>query len=140
LTEYAQKRLERQKLARELLGNKDYRVQLTRVDDLTNELNFGFWQNPGESVIFLRTVIEQGGCKALESKADFVQELLSERERADLTEAEKDLLASYYLGLIKASAAYLDAEVFTRLRAEVDSLRDALPVFMEFGRESMSNL
>ncbi len=140
LTEYAHKRLERQKLARELIGSKDYRSQMKRVDALTDELNFGFWQNPSESVIFLKTVIEQGGCKALESKTGFIQELLSEREKRTLSLEEKDLLASYYLGLIKASAAYLDAAVFTRLRAEIDGLRDELPLFMEFGSEKVAKL
>ena len=135
LTEYAQKRLERQTLARELLSNKDYRVQMKRVDALTDELNFGFWQNPSESVVLLKTVIEQGGCQALESNDLFIEALLSEREQAELSEAEKTLLASYYLGLIKASAAYLDAEIFTRLRAEVDGLREDLPIFIAFGQE-----
>ncbi|MCA9839759.1 MAG: hypothetical protein KC422_22820 [Trueperaceae bacterium] len=131
LSEYAQKRLERQKLAKELLAQADYRDHMKRVDKLTEELNFGFWHNPGETMRLLSAVIEQGGCEALESRKQFLQNLLSERELNRLSGEEKELLSAYYLGLIQASAAYLDAEVFTRLRSELDPLRDKLPLFIE---------
>lgn len=130
LSEYAEHRLERQRLARELLGTKDYHNRMRRVDALTDKLNFGFWHNPNETVKVLRHVIEQGGCKALESSKDFTAELLTRLERASLKPNEETLIASYYMGLFRASAAYLDAEVFTRLRGEVEPLRDKLPIFV----------
>ncbi len=131
LPNYASKRLTRQKLAKELLGSRDYREGMKQVEALTEEINFGFWQNPNESILILKKVIEQGGCKALESKANFITELLTRLERERLSQAQEELIATYYLGLFQASAAYLDAEVFTRLRAEVDGLREDLPIFME---------
>ena len=131
LAEYAQKRLLRQKLARELLGTGEYHERMKKVDALTQELNFGFWQNPNETILILKQVIKMGGCKALESKEAFVDELLSKLERSKLSFEEEQLIASYYLGLFQASAAYLDAEVFTRLRGEVDSLREQIPIFIE---------
>lgn len=130
LRDYAGKRLERQALARGVLKSPDYRGQLRQVEALTDALNFGFWHNPGETVEFLRRVIERGGCRALESTEAFAGELLTRRERAQLSEAETELIARYYLGLLRASASYLDGETFTRLRAEIEPLREQLPFFV----------
>jgi hypothetical protein len=130
LPEYAQKRLERQTLAKNLLGKSNYHQDLQKVEAMTDELNFGFWHNPSETVRVFKRIIEMGGCKALESPQQFVEELLTRREREVLGFKQKDLIAKYYLGLFRASAAYLDAEVFTRLRAEVEPLREQLPVFV----------
>ena len=130
LSEYAAKRLERQTLAKELLGSGDYRSRMRRVDALTAELSFGLWHNPNETLLVLREVIKQGGCRALESNENFVAELLTRLEREQLSDSEQMLVADYYLGLFRASAAYLDAEVFTRLRSEVEPLRERLPLFI----------
>jgi hypothetical protein len=135
LGEYAAKRIERQRLARDLLGSPGYRDALRRVDELTSELNFGFWHNPGETVTVLRKVIDAGGCRALEDEDGFVEELLTRRERAELGEVGAALVARYYLGLLRASAAYLDPETFTRLRAEIEPLREQLPVFVPLGED-----
>lgn len=129
LAEYASKRLERQQLARDLLGTGEYHSRMRRVDELTAELNFGFWHNPNETIIVLREVVERGGCRALESETAFAEELLSRLERQTLSGEEQALVARYYLGLCRSSAAYLDAEVFTRLRGEVEPLRERLPLF-----------
>lgn len=128
LAEYAGKRLERQALAKSILKSDDYRGALREVEALTDALNFGFWHNPAETTEFLKWVIERGGCAALESPEAFVENLLTRRERAQLADAR--LVAVYYLGLLRASAAYLDAETFTRLRAEVEPLRERLPFFV----------
>lgn len=130
LGEYAQKRLERQALARELLGTGDYHARMRRVDELTIELSFGLWHNPNETVLIFRQVVERGGCRALESETAFVEELLTRLERERLSADQQALVARYYLGLFRASAAYLDAEVFTRLRDEVEPLREQLPLFV----------
>jgi hypothetical protein len=130
LAEYANKRLQRQRLAEMLLKKANYHEDMRRVDTLTEEMNFGFWHNPGESVTFLRHVIEQGGCAALESESDFITYLLTPLERSKLRFNEEGIIARYYLGLLRASAAYLDAEVFTRLRGEVEPLREQMPVFV----------
>lgn len=130
LPAYASKRLERQLLARELVRAGDYREGLRRVERLTDELNFGFWHNPSESIDFLRRLIVQGGHRAVESEQGFLEDLLTARERADLSAEEQSRVARYYLGLLRASTSYLDAEVFTRLRNEVEPLREGLPVFV----------
>jgi hypothetical protein len=78
----------------------------------------------------LRHVIEQGGCAALESESNFITYLLTPLERSKLRFNEEGIIARYYLGLLRASAAYLDAEVFTRLRGEVEPLREQMPVFV----------
>jgi hypothetical protein len=130
LSEYAQRRLERQTLAKNLLGKSNYHQDMQKVEQMTDELNFGFWHNPSETLRVFKRIIEMGGCKALESSEAFVNELLTRREREVLGPQQRDLVAKYYLGLFRASAAYLDAEVFTRLRAEVEGLREQLPVFV----------
>ena len=107
LTEYAAKRLERQRLARELIKERDYRDGMRRVDALTDELNFGFWHNPSETVAVLRKVARAGGCRALESEEAFVDELLTRAERARLGPDDARRVAAYYLGLLRASAAWL---------------------------------
>jgi hypothetical protein len=133
LAEYAGLRLERQRLARELLGDADYRVGLRRVDALTDQLNFGFWHNPSETAGVLRKVAAAGGCTALESEGAFAAELLTRSERARLGDEGARRLAGYYLGLLRASAAWLDPAIFTRLRDELDARRDDLPLFVQPG-------
>lgn len=130
LGEYANKRLQRQQIAQALIKQSDYHQELRRVDKLTEELNFGFWHNPGETIEFLKRMIHQGGCSALESNENFVQELLTPLERSKLREDELQCIARYYMGLLRAASAYLDAEVFTRLRNEVEPLRDTMPIFV----------
>jgi hypothetical protein len=130
LPQYAQKRLERQTLAKNLLGKANYHQDMKQVETLTDELNFGFWHNPSETLRVFKRVIEMGGCKALESAQAFIDELMTKREQETLGSKQRELVANYYLGLFRASAAYLDAEVFTRLRGEVDPLREQLPVFV----------
>jgi hypothetical protein len=133
LAEYAALRIERQGLARALLGEADYREGLRRVDALTDRLNFGFWHNPAETAGVLRKIAAAGGCRALESERAFAEELLTRAERARLGDADAERLAAYYLGLLRASAAWLDPAIFTRLRDELDARRDALPLFLELG-------
>ena len=133
LTDYARLRLERQTLAKGVLKSDDYRSQLREVERLTERLNFGFWHNPGETIEFLKRVIERGGCAALESPENFIAELLTRRERAALSPEELARVATYYLGLLRASASYLDAETFDRLRTELEPLRELLPFFVLSG-------
>ncbi len=135
LAEYAAKRLERQRLARELLAADDYRAGMRRVEALTDEINFGFWHNPSETVVVLRKVIEAGGSPALEDERRFAEELLTRRERSRLGSEAASTVARYYLGLLRASAAYLDPEVFTRLRGEIEPLRQRMPLFVELGED-----
>lgn len=135
LPEYARLRLERQDLAREVLGRDDYRDRLRQVDVLTDRLNFGFWHNPNETVVVLRRVIEAGGCTALESEEAFASQVLTRSERDRLGPDGVDLVARYYLGLLRSSASYLDPAIFTRLRADVDPLRDRIPVFVALGED-----
>ena len=99
LAEYANKRMQRQRLAEMLLKKANYHADMRQVDKLTEEMNFGFWHNPGESVTFLRHVIEQGGCAALESESNFITYLLTPLERSKLRFNEEGIVARYYLGL-----------------------------------------
>jgi hypothetical protein len=130
LPEYARLRMERQRLAKGMVGKANYHQDMRQVEQLTDDLNFGFWQNPSETIRIFKRVIEMGGCRALESSHSFIEDLLTRREKDVLEPKQKELVATYYLGLFRASAAYLDAETFTRLRGEVDPLREQLPVFV----------
>lgn len=135
LAEYASKRIERQRLARDLLAAPDYRDGMRRVEALTDEMNFGFWHNPSETVAVLRKVARAGGCRALESEDDFVAELLTRAERARIGEQDARRVAGYYLGLLRSSAAWLDPAIYTRLRDEIDVHRDTLPLFVALGED-----
>lgn len=127
---YAALRVERQALARAVVGAGPYQERMRRVDALTDRLNFGFWHNPTETVTVLRGVIEAGGCRALEDAEGFLETLLTRAERARLTDTDARRVPAYYLGLVRASVAYLDPDVFTRMRADVEPLRASLPVFV----------
>lgn len=133
LSAYAAKRLRRQALAREVTSSGDYRAALRDVDALTDELAFGFWHNPAETVAMLTHVVAAGGCVALEGEAAFAAALLTPRERARAGPAGCAALARYYLGLVRASAAYLDAETFDRLRGALDGAREHLPLVVVDG-------
>ncbi len=130
LAAYARLRLERQELAGSIVGQGEYRDRMRRVDALTDRLNFGFWTNPNETIRVMRAVADAGGCRALESEADFIDGLLTPREREVLRDDEAAGVARYYLGLLRASVAYLDPAVFTRLRDEIEPLRETLPIFV----------
>ncbi len=138
LPEYAAKRMKRQQLAGSMLRSHDYRNEMRQVDALTDELNFGFWHNPGETIVVLRRVVEAGGTPALESEAGFVDALLTRAELARIGPERATALARYYLGLVRASASYLDPEIFTRLRNEIEPLRTSLPQFIAFGEDVTS--
>ncbi len=135
MSEYARLRLERQRLAKALLDSDDYRDGLRRVEALTDQLNFGFWHNPGETVVVLKKIVQAGGCRALESEDGFADALLTRAERRRVGEEGARTLARYYLGLVRASAAYLDPDVFTRLRDDIEPLRSSLPMFLAAGED-----
>jgi hypothetical protein len=128
LPAYAARRLRRQALARQVAASDDYRASLREVERLTSELSFGLWHNPSETLGLLEQVVRSGGCRALESEAAFVSELLTRSERRRAGDASCALLARYYLGLLRASSAFLDAAVFDRQRGALDVLRERLPV------------
>lgn len=130
LPEYAALRLRRQRLARDVVARRDYHAGLREIEDLTERLCFGFWHDPSETVAMLRGVAEVGGCGALDGTDGFLAALLTARERARAG-ADGARLAGYYLGLVRASAAYLDAETFTRLRDDVERERRRLPMVVD---------
>ena len=130
LARYAAERLRRQALAREVVARGDYREALRELERVSDALSFGFWHDPGETVAMLRAVVEAGGCAALEGPEAFVAALMTPLERARAG-GDAVRLARYYLGLVRASAAYQDAEAFTRLRDEVERERVRLPMIVD---------
>lgn len=130
LAAYAERRLRRQALAREVVARGDYRDALRELERLSDELCFGFWHDPAETVAMLRAVVEAGGCPALEGPERFAADLLTPAERGRAG-ADGERLARYYLGLVRASAAYQDPEVFTRLRDALELERPRLPLVVD---------
>ena len=128
LAAYAARRVRRQALAREVATTAEYHASLREVERLSDELNFGLWHDPIETNALLRHVVAAGGCPALESEAAFVAALLTPSERRRAGPAATGRLARYYLGLVRSAAAYLDAEVFDRLRGGLDAERAHLPL------------
>ena len=128
LAAYAVRRVRRQALAREVVTNADYHAALREVERISDELNFGVWHDPVETNALLRRVVAVGGCPALESEAAFVDALLTPGERRRAGPAATGRLARYYLGLVRSAAAYLDADVFDRVRGELDVERARVPL------------
>ncbi|MDF1522890.1 MAG: hypothetical protein P1P87_08730 [Trueperaceae bacterium] len=63
LPAYADRRLRRQRLARELVGRSDYREALREVERRSDALCFGFWYDPSETQAMLRAVVAAGGAR-----------------------------------------------------------------------------
>lgn len=54
LSEYARLRLRRSELVRKLVSRQGDPYLLAQIEQLTEELNYGFWSNPGMMKTFLR--------------------------------------------------------------------------------------
>ena len=131
LPEYAQKRLERQKLAREIVTVKPFRPERLRaVDDLTDELCFGMWRNPREVNDFLRAAWRSGGHTILESEQAFVDVLLEPEERGRCPDGGLEV-ARFHHACLKMAAAWLNPEEMELAAGRVEDMARDLPLFLD---------
>ncbi len=128
---YAQRRLERQRLARELVTVKPLSMErLARVDDFTDELCFGMWRNPREINDFLRAVWKRGGHGIFEFPTEFAALLLSQTERSRLPLRGVEV-AEFYVACLKVGAAAFSPEEMGLAVDRVERLAAALPIFID---------
>jgi hypothetical protein len=131
LAQYAAKRLERQRLAREVVTVKPLTAErLSRVDDITDELCFGMWRNPREINDFLLAVWRMGGHAIFEHESEFVAQVLTPSERARLPEGGLEV-ARFYNACLRVGAAALNPEEMEFAASRVEELAGRLPIFVD---------
>ena len=131
LARYAKKRLERQRLARELVTVKPFALEnLSRVDDFTNQLCFGMWRNPREINDFLSAVWRRGGHAIFEHPSEFAAQILTETERARLPERGIEI-AAFYMACLQVGAAAFNPDEMGVAVERVERLAAELPIFID---------
>ena len=130
LAEYASTRLERQRIAREIVTVKPLTAErLQRLDRLTDELCFGMWRNPREINDFLRAAWRAGGHPVFESDGEFAGRVLSDSERSRLPEAGLEV-ARYYRSCLSLGAAALNPDEMEFAASRVDDLAARVPLYL----------
>ncbi|GHF41352.1 hypothetical protein HNQ07_001486 [Deinococcus metalli] len=126
--EYAAQRMERQALARSLTQRGMDAGQMRRLDDLSDELMFGFWLNPSEVAAFLRAAIREGGHPALGDPAAFAA-LLTPGERARLGTAGVQRVCAHFLACFTLAAPMLDPDGLSDAFRVIEATRP--PLFLD---------
>lgn len=131
LTQYASRRLERQRLARELITIKPLTAErMMRLDAFTDELCFGMWRNPREINDFLSAVWRIGGHVIFESEPEFASLVLTQTERERLPERGLEI-ARFYIACLRVGAAAQNPEEMDFAVTRVETLSLSIPVFID---------
>lgn len=131
LTQYASRRLERQRLARELITIKPLTAErMMRLDAFTDELCFGMWRNPREINDFLSAVWRIGGHVIFESEPEFASLVLTQTERERLPERGLEI-ARFYNACLRVGAAAQNPEEMDFAVTRVETLSLSIPVFID---------
>lgn len=131
LTQYASRRLERQRLARELITIKPLTAErMMRLDAFTDELCFGMWRNPREINHFLSAVWRIGGHVIFESEPEFASLVLTQTERERLPERGLEI-ARFYNACLRVGAAAQNPEEMDFAVTRVETLSLSIPVFID---------
>jgi hypothetical protein len=131
LREYAQRRIERQILARELITIKPLTAErLSRLDDYTDLLCFGLWRNPREINDFLSAVWRIGGHVVMESESEFAAQTLTPTERERLPERGLEI-ARFYHACLRVGAAAQNPEEMDYAVSRVEAMAKSIPIFMD---------
>ncbi|ADD27451.1 hypothetical protein [Meiothermus ruber] len=127
LCEYATLRLRRSELVRKLVGRQGDPALLSRIEQISDEINFGFWSNPGLLKAFLKRLPPQQ-YPVLHSPEAF-ETLLSHTERLRLK--EPGLAGRYYLGWLRLPALLDEPSAFEQAMLEQEHLAEALGLFLD---------
>ena len=131
LTQYAVRRLERQRLARELITVKPLTAErMMRLDAFTDELCFGMWRNPREINDFLSSVWRIGGHVIFESEPEFAAQVLTDAERERLPERGLEI-ARFYSACLRVGPAAMNPEEMDFAVSRVETLALSLPIFID---------
>nr|WP_019585276.1 hypothetical protein [Deinococcus apachensis] len=128
LSGYAALRLERQALARGLVREGLDHARMGRLDQLSDELMFGFWLNPAEVAAFLRAAIRQGGHPALGDPGAFAA-LLTPTEHERLGDLGVRLVCAHHLTCLSLAAPLLDPDALGRVWQRVEATTP--PLFVD---------
>lgn len=94
LPEYARMRLHRMELARKLVSTGMQAEEFSELDDLTDQMNYGFWYNPRYVSEFLHAVLFAGRDDTFVEEQGFLR-LLSPTELQRLGTGTHDLYRKY---------------------------------------------
>ena len=131
LAKYASVRLERQKIALELVTLKPFRLErLSQVDALTDQLCFGMWRSPMQINDFLAAAWRLGGHVILESESEFAAQVLTPTERAKLEQRGLEV-ARYYHLCLKVGAAALNPQEIELAINRVENQALKIPIFCD---------
>lgn len=127
LAEYAALRLRRSELVRKLVARQGDSALLSRIEGITEDLNYGFWSNPSVLKGFLRRLSPEFH-PVLESPKAF-ETLLSGAELERIDEAE--LAGQYYLGWLRLSGLVNEPVAFEYAMREQEELSERLGLFLD---------
>ncbi len=127
LSEYATLRLRRSELVRKLVGRQGDPALLSRIEQISDDINYGFWSNPGSLKAFLKR-LSPVQYPVLASPEGF-ETLLSNTERLRLK--EPGLAGQYYLGWLRLPALVEEPVVFEQAMHEQENLAEQLGLFLD---------
>lgn len=127
LSEYAALRLERSELVRKLVARQGDPTLLNQIEELTDDLNYGFWSNPGTLKAFLGRVTPS--THPVLSSPEAFERLLSPAERSRLS--EPGLAGRYYLGWFRLPSLVMEPLAFEAALREQESLGERLGLFLD---------
>lgn len=128
LAGYAAARLERQGLARDLVKKGIHPEQMRRLDELSNELMFGFWLNPREVADFLSAVLRHHPHPAIGDPEAFAA-LLSPGERSRLGDLGVKLVVAHHLTCLTLAAPLTDPAAMGRVWERIEATEP--PLFVD---------
>ncbi|GIW34740.1 MAG: hypothetical protein KatS3mg072_2073 [Meiothermus sp.] len=127
LSEYATLRLRRSELVRKLVGRQGDPALLSRIEQITDDLNYGFWSNPGLLKAFLRR-LSPVQYPVLCSPEGF-ETLLSGTERLRLK--KPGLAGRYYLGWLRLPELLDEPLKFEQAMLEQELLAEEMGLFLD---------
>lgn len=127
LSEYATLRLRRSELLRKLVARQGDPALLSRIEQITEDLSYGFWSNPGVLKNFIRR-LSPAMYPVLDSPMGF-ETLLTQSEIARLP--QPGTAGQYYLGWLRLPALVNDPLAFEQAMYEQEVLADRLGLFID---------
>lgn len=127
LSEYATLRLRRSELVRKLVARQGDPALLSRIEQITEDLSYGFWSNPGVLKNFIRR-ISPLMYPVLDSPEGF-ETLLTYTEVGRLS--EPGIAGRYYIGWLRLPSLVNDPTAFEQAMREQESLAERLGLFID---------
>jgi hypothetical protein len=126
LADYAALRLRRGELIQKLIARQGDPLLLARIEQITEDLNYGFWSNPGILKGFLQR-IGSGYHPTLSSPENF-EELLSPSEHRRIHATQ---VGEYYLGWLRLPGLVNEPIAFEYCLQEQERLAEHVGLFLD---------